>query len=217
MGAAGGDGGMASFEMMVPDKMVGLIIGRGGQQITRLQAETGCKIHIVPDNQGLPERVCTLTGSNDAIQDARNAIEQIISNRGSGPPQRGGFGGGPPGGGHSFEMMIPSHKVGLIIGKGGETIKQLQEQTGCKMVIIQDTMDGANEKPLRITGAPDNVEQAKMAVTDVLSRGRDDGGFGGGRGGGRGRGGYGGGRGGYGGGGRSGGGDNWGTYNSQPY
>ena len=36
-----------------------------------------------------------------------------------------------------FEMMVPGHKIGLIIGKGGETIKQLQEQSGAKIVIIQ--------------------------------------------------------------------------------
>ena len=36
-----------------------------------------------------------------------------------------------------FEMMVPGHKVGLIIGKAGETIKQLQEQSGAKIVIIQ--------------------------------------------------------------------------------
>ena len=34
-------------------------------------------------------------------------------------------------------MMVPGHKVGLIIGKSGETIKQLQEQSGAKIVIIQ--------------------------------------------------------------------------------
>lgn len=36
------------------------------------------------------------------------------------------------------EIMIPGTKVGLVIGKGGDTIKQLQEKTGAKMVIIQD-------------------------------------------------------------------------------
>ena len=47
------------------------------------------------------------------------------------------------------EIMIPGIKVGLIIGKGGETIKQLQEKSGAKMVIIQDNPGQENEKPLR--------------------------------------------------------------------
>lgn len=36
------------------------------------------------------------------------------------------------------EIMLPGPKVGLIIGKNGKTIKQLQEQSGAKMVVIQD-------------------------------------------------------------------------------
>lgn len=36
------------------------------------------------------------------------------------------------------EVMVPGSKVGLVIGKGGETIKMLQEKTGAKMVIIQE-------------------------------------------------------------------------------
>ncbi len=48
-GVMGGDvGGQPTSEViMVPDKMVGLIIGRGGESITRLQAECGCKIQVI--------------------------------------------------------------------------------------------------------------------------------------------------------------------------
>lgn len=53
----------------------------------------------------------------------------------------GGGGNGPPmaqSGPTSVEIMIPGPKVGLIIGKGGETIKQLQEKSGAKMIVIQE-------------------------------------------------------------------------------
>lgn len=38
----------------------------------------------------------------------------------------GGLGNGGGGGQTVVEMMVPGNKVGLVIGKGGETIKQLQ-------------------------------------------------------------------------------------------
>lgn len=110
--------------------------------------------------------------------------------------------GGGGGAGGMYEMMVPGHKVGLIIGKGGETIKQLQERSGAKIIIIQDSPEAAHEKPLRITGDPGAVEAAKELVTEILNQNddRDMGGFRGGRGGGRGgmprgRGGFMGGRG----------------------
>ena len=68
-----------------------------------------------------------------------------------------GSSGGPPTSspapmmGHPgfVEIMIPGPKVGLIIGKGGETIKHLQEKSGAKMVVIQEGPSQEQEKPLR--------------------------------------------------------------------
>ena len=73
-------------------------------------------------------------------------------------------------GGGLFEMMIPGHKVGLVIGKGGETIKQLQEQTGATLIIIQDSNQQAEHKPLRIIGTPESVERAKAEVFKILNQ-----------------------------------------------
>ncbi|KRT81856.1 K Homology domain containing protein, partial [Oryctes borbonicus] len=61
-----GGGPQLNEDIKVPDKMVGLIIGRGGEQITRLQAESGCKIQMAPDSQGMPERICSLSGTREA-------------------------------------------------------------------------------------------------------------------------------------------------------
>lgn len=44
---------------------------------------------------------------------------------------------GMNGGSERFELMVPGHKVGMIIGKGGENIRNMQESTGAKIVIIQ--------------------------------------------------------------------------------
>ena len=66
-------------------------------------------------------------------------------------------------------MMIPGNLVARIIGKGGEIIKALQEKTGAKIVIIQESREYAAEKPLRITGSPEAVEMARIRVEAVLA------------------------------------------------
>lgn len=175
----------------VPDKMVGLIIGRGGEQITRLQAESGCKIQMAPDSGGQPDRLCTLTGSREAIQRAKELVNQIVNHRGreNAPQHQDGPGGGVPmppmprgGGPTTDEIMLPGPKVGLIIGKNGKTIKQLQEQSGAKMIVIQEGPNTEYEKPLRISGDAAKVEHAKQLVYELLAdkdmQSRyDDGGF----------------------------------------
>ena len=44
-----------SEQVLRPQPMVGLIIGRGGEQISRLQSESKCKIKMAQDSQGLPQ------------------------------------------------------------------------------------------------------------------------------------------------------------------
>ncbi|XP_078604424.1 far upstream element-binding protein 1-like isoform X10 [Branchiostoma floridae x Branchiostoma japonicum] len=162
-------GGVVTEEYRVPDKMVGLIIGRGGEQITRLQAESGCKVQMAQDSGGLPERVCTLTGTPPSIEHAKRLIDQIIEKgRSSGATEQPGT--TLPDGSIVTEMMIPGNKVGLVIGKGGETIRSLQERAGVKMVMIQDgPYMNAPEKPLRITGDPQKTQRAKDLVMDLIT------------------------------------------------
>ncbi|KAK2541420.1 Fubp1 [Columba livia] len=158
-------------EYKVPDGMVGFIIGRGGEQISRIQQESGCKIQIAPDSGGLPERSCMLTGTPESVQSAKRLLDQIVE---KGRPTPGFHHGDGPGNAVQ-EIMIPASKAGLVIGKGGETIKQLQERAGVKMVMIQDGPQNTGaDKPLRITGDPYKVQQAKEMVLELI---RDQGGF----------------------------------------
>lgn len=102
------------------------------------------------DSGGLPERSVSLTGGPEAIQyvwayshffficsvslyvvdlliclcrKAKMLLDDIVS-RGRGTPPS--FHESTNGSGNMQEMIIPAGKAGLIIGKGGETIKQLQ-------------------------------------------------------------------------------------------
>ncbi|XP_061116011.1 far upstream element-binding protein 3-like isoform X3 [Conger conger] len=160
-------------DFKVPDKMVGFIIGRGGEQITRIQLESGCKIQIAADSGGMLERPCTLTGSLENIEQAKRLLGQIVERCRNGP----GFHSDLDGNSAVQEILIPASKVGLVIGKGGDTIKQLQERTGVKMIMIQDgPMPTGADKPLRITGDPYKVQQARELVVEII-REKDQGDF----------------------------------------
>uniref|UniRef100_A0A8C5UCP5 Far upstream element-binding protein 1 n=1 Tax=Malurus cyaneus samueli TaxID=2593467 RepID=A0A8C5UCP5_9PASS len=152
-------------EYKVPDGMVGFIIGRGGEQISRIQQESGCKIQIAPGNYLSGGLTCLMGGV------AKRLLDQIVE---KGRPAPGFHHGDGPGNAVQ-EIMIPASKAGLVIGKGGETIKQLQERAGVKMVMIQDGPQNTGaDKPLRITGDPYKVQQAKEMVLELI---RDQGGF----------------------------------------
>ena len=118
----------------IPDKFVGLVIGKKGEQIARIQEESGCKVKIsnirpdpVPGGPNPPDRIANLAGSREAIEQAKRIIDDIVSrgktvdvaSTGSNPYAMGGSTG------KSIDVMLPSAKCGLIIGKGGETIRRI--------------------------------------------------------------------------------------------
>uniref|UniRef100_A0A8C5FXL3 Far upstream element (FUSE) binding protein 1 n=1 Tax=Gadus morhua TaxID=8049 RepID=A0A8C5FXL3_GADMO len=145
--------------------MVGFIIGRGGEQISRMQQESGCKIQIAPDSGGMPDRSVTLTGSPDAIQAAKRLLTEIVEKGRPTPAFHHNEGPGMS----VQEIMVPASKAGLVIGKGGETIKSLQERAGVKMVMIQEGPQNTGaDKPLRISGEAFKVQQAKELVMELI-------------------------------------------------
>ncbi|XP_044053374.1 far upstream element-binding protein 3-like isoform X16 [Siniperca chuatsi] len=173
LAAMGHQSRVITEDYKVPDRMVGFIIGRGGEQITRIQLESGCKIQIASDSGGLMERPCSLTGTPESIEQAKRLLIQIVDRCRNGP----GFHGDGEGGASVQEMLIPASKVGLVIGRGGDTIKQLQERAGVKMMMIQDgPMPTGADKPLRISGDPYKVQAARELVLEVI-REKDGGDF----------------------------------------
>lgn len=89
------------------------------------------------------ERVCTLNGTREGVNHAKELIQQLCAqHNASGGIETVSCVVVPPSGNAGYppyqEVMVPGSKVGLVIGKGGETIKNLQEKSGAKMVIIQD-------------------------------------------------------------------------------
>lgn len=62
-------------------------------------------------------------------------------------------------------------QVGVIIGKGGETIKYLQLQSGAKIQVTRD-MDADPSSMTRLvelTGTSEQITKAEQLITDVLA------------------------------------------------
>ena len=173
--------GENSVQIMVPDKTVGLIIGRGGETIRDLQEKSACHINIVGENKSVNGlRPVNLIGSEQAAQLARQLILEIVdsdtrdqaqSSAGHPQPERrpppSGAGGAPD---KITEMFrVPSEAVGMIIGKGGETIKQMQHDTGCK-INVQQASGRDVERPIELVGDYGAIERAKSALWEKVEQ-----------------------------------------------
>ena len=73
------------------------------------------------------ELVSTFENVKIICRKARALMERVM-NKGHDIMPNSHISGPPDGGSTMIEIMIPGNKAGIIIGKGGETIKQLQVQ-----------------------------------------------------------------------------------------
>lgn len=200
-GAAALREGEDHMQIMVPDRTVGLIIGRGGETIRDLQERSGCHINIVGESKSVNGlRPVNLIGSREAAARAKDAIMEIVDSdsRGEAPPPLSNgnsasrMGGGRPGGRHEAHrdmggamggggggggggpdkindtVYVPSDAVGMIIGKGGDTIREMQNTTGCKINVVQSSRPGETERKVDLIGTHESIAQAKLAIEEKV-------------------------------------------------
>ena len=133
--------GEASTQIRVPDKTVGLIIGRGGETIKDLQERSGCHVNIVGENKSVNGlRPVNLIGSPAAAAHAKELIMEIVDSdtkqmdgstqnqqvpqqqqnnrRDNFDPFSAGAGAAATGSKINDSILVPSDAVGMIIGKG---------------------------------------------------------------------------------------------------
>ncbi|KAK7283209.1 hypothetical protein RIF29_12586 [Crotalaria pallida] len=170
-----GNQGGATKKIDIPNGRVGVIIGKGGDTIKYLQSQSGAKIQVTRDAEADPNsatRVVELTGTPDAIAAAEKLINDVLAEAesgGSGIVAKRLTG---QAGADEFSMKIPNNKVGLIIGKGGETIKGMQASTGARIQVIPLHLppgDTSTERTLKIDGTPDQIESAKQLVFQIVN------------------------------------------------
>ncbi|KAJ9537397.1 hypothetical protein OSB04_030130 [Centaurea solstitialis] len=168
--------GNPSKKIEIPNGRVGVIIGKAGETIKYLQLQSGAKIQVTRDMDADPHsltREVELTGSAESIAKAEQLIKDVLAEA-----ESGGSGivsrrvSGPPGGAEQFVMQVPNNKVGLVIGKGGETIKNMQASTGARIQVIPLHLppgDTSTERTVQIDGTSDQIEAAKQMVNEVIS------------------------------------------------
>jgi far upstream element-binding protein len=90
-----------------------------------------------------------------------------LSSHGS-TPQYSSYGGYQ---GTSKTIEIPNGRVGVIIGKSGETIKNLQLQSGAKIQVTRDldALPGSQTRPVELSGTPDQISRAEQLINEVLA------------------------------------------------
>ncbi len=167
--------------IVIESGLVGLIIGRQGENLRRVEAETATRVQFMtgPEASG-PLRQCKITGTRQARENAKAEIYRIIDENGNSTSTRAAnasqtFAKGASvhqptlrAGEDATQIMVPNRTVGLIIGRGGETIRDLQERSQCHVNIVGEEKSINGLRPVNLIGTPQAATMAKELIMEIV-------------------------------------------------
>jgi len=153
-----------------------LLIGKGGAKIREIQERSGARMDIAKLSEpATPHlREVRLSGGKEQIDTAREIINKLVTNSASfGPKPNSHHASVNP----NKTIQIPSTTVGLVIGRGGDNIKKIIQETNCTIHIEKDAeAQKAGRSPPRpgfqnvyLKGTDEAVELAEKAVMDLVN------------------------------------------------
>ncbi|XP_073950056.1 RNA-binding protein Nova-1-like protein passilla isoform X3 [Choristoneura fumiferana] len=158
------------FKMLVPSMVAGAIIGKGGETIAQLQKDTGARVKMSKSHDfypGTTERACLITGSVEGIMVVLDFIMDKIKEK---PELVKPFPEGvdtkmPQDRDKQVKILVPNSTAGMIIGKGGNYIKQIKEQSGSYVQISQKAKElSLQERCITVVGEKDNNKKACLMI-----------------------------------------------------
>ncbi|XP_045452312.1 heterogeneous nuclear ribonucleoprotein K [Melitaea cinxia] len=140
---------------LIPSKVAGSIIGKGGSNISKLRNEYKASI-TVPDCPG-PERVLSITASDiDTIMEiVKDILPSLADVSGSSDDL-------------DVRLLIHQSRAGCVIGKAGSKIKELREKTGARLKIFSNPAPQSSERVVQLVGKRDAVAAGVREVLHLV-------------------------------------------------
>lgn len=179
----------AAIKLLVSNNVAGSIIGRAGQTISELQTQSSARMKLSQTGDfypGTQDRVCLVQGQLENVKTAVRLLlerlytlqEQQHSQHVTWQPNKSETVSASPGFDFVVRLLVPSSCCGMIIGKGGTNIKQMEEASGVSSVRLSPKesadpnspsaaiISGTSERVVTLTGP--SIESCSKCLHIVL-------------------------------------------------
>ncbi|CAK9150701.1 unnamed protein product [Ilex paraguariensis] len=153
-----------SLKILCSAAKIGGVIGKGGFNVKQLQQETGASIHVEDVSAESDDRIIRVS-SFEALWNPRSqTIDAVLElqNKTSEPSDKGGI---------TTRLLVPSSKVGCLLGQGGHVINEMRRRTRADIRVYskedKPKCASEDEELVQISG---NFGVAKDALAEVASR-----------------------------------------------
>ncbi|XP_037491940.1 KH domain-containing protein HEN4 isoform X2 [Jatropha curcas] len=153
-----------SMKILCSAGKIGGVIGKGGSNVKLVQQETGASIHVEDASAEADERVIRVSAFEGLWNPRSQTIDAILQlqNKTSEFSDKGTI---------STRLLVPSSKVGCILGQGGQVINEMRRRTQADIRVYskddKPKIASEDEELVQITG---NFVVAKDALSEIASR-----------------------------------------------
>jgi polyribonucleotide nucleotidyltransferase len=153
--------------MKCPQAGVGKVIGRRGESIANVQAQTGCSVQVDQSTKELGYSLLILSAATEeSLQRGMLIIEAMIASTQPILLPEGIH--HLPSGQEQHVVDIPESTVGGVIGVRGATIQHIINEFNVTMYVDQSSPVGMNKKAA-VIGPRDNCLRAVARIHDIIS------------------------------------------------
>ncbi|KAG5325539.1 IF2B1 protein, partial [Pseudoatta argentina] len=158
-----GSGRQTDFPLriLVQSDMVGAIIGRQGSTIRQITQMTRARVDVHrKDNVGSLEKAITIYGNPENCTNACKKILEVMQQEANNTNK----------GEITLKILAHNNLIGRIIGKGGNTIKRIMQDTDTKITVssINDINSFNLERIITVKGSIDNMSKAESMISSKL-------------------------------------------------
>ncbi|CAG7868826.1 hypothetical protein BRARA_F00947 [Brassica rapa] len=171
------------YRYLCPVKKTGSIIGKGGEIAKQIRSETKSNMRINEALPGCEERVVTIYSTSDELNhfgddgeivcpalDALFKVHDMIVAEVNEEDDDDDLGDKQT---VTVRMLVPSDQIGCVIGKGGQVIQNLRNETNAQIRVIKDNLPAcaltlSHDELLQIIGEPLIVREALYQVASLL-------------------------------------------------
>ena len=165
MAGGGAIRGPCFLKLLVPDRMAGVIIGKGGSGIAELEQDTGASMRLSGSRiyfPGTSERVMVCGGELAALDRLIPILVAKLNDSESNSHV-------------GLRLVLTNSACSCIIGKGGEVIKALSQESGASIRASERIDNPAHERLVDVK-AP-SAQSVMTAVSEIVLRVQEDASF----------------------------------------
>ncbi|XP_013179170.1 PREDICTED: insulin-like growth factor 2 mRNA-binding protein 1 isoform X7 [Papilio xuthus] len=149
------------LRLLVQSDMVGAIIGRQGSTIRLITQQSRARVDVHrKDNVGSLEKAITIYGNPENCTNACKRILEVMQQEANNTNK----------GEICLKILAHNNLIGRIIGKGGNTIKRIMQETDTKITVssINDINSFNLERIITVKGTIENMAKAESQISAKL-------------------------------------------------